>query len=131
MVFAYARFMQAEYALLLGFGAGLLQDLLAESPLGLWALVMSTVAYGVIRFRDRVEDDFGYIAPFVLVVTIGGLTLFAVMGTIFGERTLADVGIIKKILLPAVYNVVLAPLVIPFAAWTLGGTRRRSAEFTL
>jgi rod shape-determining protein MreD len=131
VVIAYSRYMRAEYALLMGFGAGLLQDLLAETPLGLWAMVMSTVAFAVVRFRDRVEDDFGLLAPFVLVITIGGLTLFSVLGTIFGEKTLADAGVIKKILLPGVYNVVLSPLIIPFAAWTLGVARRRSAPFSL
>ena len=131
VVMAYARYLPAEYALLTGFCAGLLQDLLAETPLGLWALVMTTVAFSVLRFRDRFEDDFGLIGPFVLVVTIGGLALFAVLGTIFGEKTIADVGILKKIALPAVYNVLLAPLVLPIVPLTLGITRRRDKAFTL
>ncbi|MEK7252259.1 MAG: rod shape-determining protein MreD [Actinomycetota bacterium] len=131
VVMAYARYLPAEYALLTGFGAGLLQDLLSETPLGLWALVMTTVAFSVLRFRDRFEDDFGLIGPFVLVVSIGGLALFSVLGTIFGEKTLADAGILKKLALPAVYNVILAPLILPLIPLTLGISRRRDTAFTI
>jgi rod shape-determining protein MreD len=131
VVIAFARHVPAEAALLLGFGAGLLQDLLAESALGLWALVFTTVAYAVIRFRDRLEDDFSLLGPFVFGLTVGGLALFSVLGTIFGEKTLADVGLIKKILLPSLYNMILAAIVLPFATWVLGATRRRSSPFQL
>jgi rod shape-determining protein MreD len=131
VVLAFARYLPAEYALLTGFGAGLFQDLLVESPLGLWALVLTSVAFAVLRFRDRLEDEFGYLAPFVLGITLGGLALFAVLGTIFGEKTLADVGIIKKVALPAVYNVLLAPLVLRAVQFALGVTRYRDDAFRL
>ena len=131
VVLAYARYLPAEYALLTGFGAGLFQDLLAETPLGLWALVMTSVAYSVLRFRDRFEDDFGFVAPFVLAVTIGALGLFAVLGTIFGEKTLADAGVLRKIALPAIYNVALAPLILPLAPLSLGISRSRDTAFRL
>ncbi len=130
VVMGYARYLPPEYALLTGFGAGLLQDLLSESPLGLWALVMTTVAFSVVRLRDRFEDDFGLIGPFVLVITIGGLALFSVLGTIFGEKTLADAGILKKLALPALYNLIIAPLIFPLLPITLGISRRREA-FTI
>ena len=92
---------------------------------------MTTVAFSVLRFRDRFEDDFGLIGPFVLVVSIGGLALFSVLGTIFGEKTLADAGILKKLALPAVYNVILAPLILPLIPLTLGISRRRDTAFTI
>lgn len=130
IVLAYARHLPPEYALLTGFGTGLLQDLLAETPLGLWALVLTTVAFVVLRYRDRFEEDFGYLGPFVLAVTVGGLALFAVLGTIFGEKTLADAGVIRKIVLPGVYNLVLAPLILSLAPFTLG-IRRRDAAYRL
>ncbi len=131
VVLAFARYLPAEYSLLTGFGAGLFQDLLAETPLGLWALVLTSVAFVVLRFRDRIEDEFGYLAPFVLAVTLGGLALFAVLGTIFGEKTLADAGIIKKIALPAIYNVALTPLILRVVPLTLGVSRYRDAAFRL
>ncbi|OFW66157.1 MAG: rod shape-determining protein MreD [Actinobacteria bacterium RBG_16_68_21] len=131
VVIAFARHIPAEAALILGFGAGVLQDLLADSPLGLWALVFTSAAYFVLRFRDRLEDDFSLIGPFVFAVTAGSLALFSVLGTIFGEKTLADVGIIKKVLLPSLYNMLLAALILPFATWVLGAARRRTTPFEL
>lgn len=127
----YARHMQAEVAILLGFGAGLLQDLMAVSPLGLWALVGASVSYATVRFRGRLEEDFGSMTPFVFAATFGGMLLFAVLGTIFGEKVLADGGIVKKLVLPAAYNALLAFLVLPFTAWTIGASRRPGTEFRL
>lgn len=113
VVIALARHLQAEFALFAGFGAGLLEDLLSQSALGLWALTLTTVAYLVVRVRDRMEGDYSLIAPFVFAFSAGGIALFAVLGTIFGERALADAGFIRKILVPAIYNVALAALVLP------------------
>lgn len=131
VLIGYARHLQAEVALLLGFGAGLLQDLLAVSPLGLWALVMAVVAYVVVRLRARLEEDVGVMAPFVFAVTFGALALFAVLGTIFGEKTLADAGVVKKLVLPAVYNVVLSLGILPFTAWSIGMSRRPGSQFRI
>lgn len=131
VVIAYSRHLQAEYAMLFGFGAGLLQDLLAESPLGLWALVLASVAFTVVRLRGRLEDELGLFGPFVFAVTLGALTTFALLGTIFGEKTLADVGVLRKILLPAVYNVLLGVLILPLTTKTLGLSRRSREPFSL
>jgi len=131
VVIAFARHVPAEYALGIGFFAGFLADLLADSALGLWALVMTTTAYFVVHFRDRLEDDFSLLGPFVFGVTAGALTLFSVLGTIFGQKTLADAGIVKKILLPSLYNMLLAALILPLVTWMLGIARRRTAAFKL
>ena len=91
VVLALRRHLPAECSLLLGFGAGLLQDLLSESALGLWALVLTTVAFFVLRFRDRFEDDFSLDrAVRVRRHRWVALALFSLLGTIFGEKTLAD-----------------------------------------
>jgi len=57
VVIAFARHLPAEFALFGGFSAGLLEDLLSQSALGLWALTLTTVAYFVVRIRDRLEDS--------------------------------------------------------------------------
>ena len=120
VVIALARHLPAEFALFTGFSAGLLEDLLSQSALGLWALTLTTVAYIVVRIRYRLEEDFSLLAPFVFGLTVGGITLFAVLGTIFGEKTLADAGFVRKILVPAVYNVALTGLVLPLFTLALG-----------
>lgn len=125
VVIALARHLAPEIALLMGFGAGLLQDLLSDSPLGLWAFTFTTVAYVVVRLRDRMEEDFSLFGPFVFAVSAGAIALFAVLGTIFGEKTLADAGLWRKIVLPSLYNALLAGLLLPFATWALGAARNR------
>ncbi len=118
------RHMNEQPALLVGFGSGLLLDLLSESPLGLWALVHTVVVFVVVRFRERTEDDPLILAFGVFILTAGALTLFAVLGTIFGEKTLADASIVRKIVLPAAYNTVLAVAVLPGISWLMGARRR-------
>lgn len=125
VVIALARHLSPEIALLTGFGAGLLQDLLSDSPLGLWALTFTTVAYAVVRLRDRMEEDFSLFGPFVFAVSAGAIALFAVLGTIFGEKTLADAGLWRKIVLPSIYNALLAGAMLPFVTWALGVSRSR------
>ena len=120
VVIAFARHLPAEFALFAGFSAGLLEDLLSQSALGLWALTLTTVAYLVVRIRDRLEEDFSLLAPFVFGLSVGGITLFAVLGTIFGEKTLADAGFLRNILVPSLYNVALTGLVLPLLTWALG-----------
>lgn len=120
VVIALARHLPAEFALFTGFAAGLFEDLLSQSPLGLWALTLTTVAYFVVRARDRMEEDSALLVPLVFVLTLGAITLFAVLGTIFGEKTLADAGFVRKILVPSIYNFVLASAVLPFFSWALG-----------
>lgn len=124
VLIAAGRHMQEQPALLVGFGSGLLLDLLGESPLGLWALVHTIVIFVVLRFRDRSEDDPLILGFSVFLLTAGALALFAVLGTIFGEKTLADAGIVRKIVLPAAYNTILSIGVLPGVSWVLGARRR-------
>jgi rod shape-determining protein MreD len=124
VVFATARHLAAEAALFAGFFAGVLADLMSETPLGLWSLTLATVAFVVVRFRGRFEDDLTLLAPAVLVVSFGALALYALLGTIFGEKTLADRGWLRNLLLPAVYNLVIAPIVLPLVTTLLGARHR-------
>ncbi len=129
-VIAVARHLPDEVSLILGFLAGLFQDLLSETALGLWALVFTIVAFATVRFRDRMAGDYRLIAPVVFAMSLGALALFALLGTIFGEKTLADAGVIRKMVLPALYNTLLAALVLPLVTRLLGRAARR-AEWRL
>lgn len=125
-VIAVSRHLEGEAAVAIGFGIGVFLDLLSESPLGLWALVMTTVAFATVRLRDRTEDDPVLLGVGVFALSLGALALFSVLGTIFGEKTLADAGIVRKIVLPSVYNTLLALVVLPVTTWLLVGGRPRS-----
>lgn len=109
---AVCRHLGRVEALVVGFATGLLLDLLSETALGLWALVLTSVAYATVRLRRRFEDDVTLLIPGVFLISLGALALYALLGTIFGEQTLADAQVVRKMLLPAVYNTVLAPLVL-------------------
>jgi rod shape-determining protein MreD len=125
-VVAVSRHLPGEAAVAIGFGIGVLLDLLSESPLGLWALVMTTLAFTTVRLRDRSEDDPVLLGIGVFALSLGALALFAILGTIFGEKTLADSGIVRKIVLPSLYTTLLALVVLPVTTWLLVGGRVRS-----
>jgi len=102
-----------EAAMLLGFSAGLLTDLLGNTLLGVWALVLTVIAYSTVRIRPRVEGNPILTLASIFVLTIGGELLYAVLGTLFGQQVFSDVNAFKKVLLAAVYNLLLALLVLP------------------
>lgn len=107
-------------SLFIGFGTGLLLDLLSESPLGLWALVFTGVAFATVRLRHRFEDDVTLLVPGVFLISFGAMALYGLLGTIFGEQTLADAQVVRKMLLPAVYNMVLAVVILPLVTKLVG-----------
>ena len=113
VVLALSRHLGRMESLLVGFGTGLLLDLLSETALGLWALVATAVAFTTVRLRHRFEDDVTLLVPGVFLISFAALALYGLLGTIFGEQTLADAQVVRKMLLPAVYNTVLAVLVLP------------------
>ncbi|MBP1631742.1 MAG: rod shape-determining protein MreD [Actinobacteria bacterium] len=110
---AVSRHLGRVPSLLVGFSTGLLLDLLSEGALGLYALVLTTVAFATVRLRQRFEDDLSLLIPGVFLISFVGLAMYALLGTIFGAQTLADAQVVRKMLLPAVYNTILSPLVLP------------------
>ena len=105
-----------EGAMLLGFSAGLLTDLLGNTLLGVWALVLTVAGYATVRIRQRVEGNAALTLLSVFGLTIGGELLYAVLGTLFGQQVFSDVNAFKKVVLAAVYNLVLAAAVLPITA---------------
>jgi rod shape-determining protein MreD len=124
-VIATVRYLEPEAGLLTGFTAGLLVDSLGVSPLGLWAMVGSVVAYLTLRFRDRAQDGPVVVGAGVFVLTIMGIVLYVLVATLFGQRALSDPALIKKILLPGIYNVILAGAVLPGVTLAMGHRRVR------
>ncbi len=118
-VMACVRYLEPEPALLLGFTGGLLLDLLGGSPLGLWAMVHVVVAYLTLRLRARADDGPFVLAFGVLAMAALGQVLFLMASTLFGQRLLATGGIVKHVVLPAVYTALVGAAVIPVATWAL------------
>lgn len=119
VVMGAVRYMEPEPAVLLGFTAGLLVDLLGGQPIGMWALVLTVVAYVTLRLRDAADDGPLVIAAGVFGITLLAGALWVVLGTILGLKPLADPSTIRRVVLPAVYNVVLAAAVLPGVTWLM------------
>ncbi len=115
VVVATVRYLEPEPALLVGFTAGLLMDLLGGSPLGLWAMALTVVAFLTLRVRDRADDGPFTVAVGVFALSIAAHTLFGVLGTLFGQRFFADPGVLRLMIVPGLYNVVLAAAIVPLA----------------
>jgi rod shape-determining protein MreD len=124
-VIACSRRLRSEPAVVLGFTAGLILDLLGSTPLGLRSMVLTVVAFVTVRTRDRFEISIPTIGLAVWAITLGGSVLLAVVGTLFGQKTLSDPNILTELLLGPVYTVLLGLAVLPLMTKLLGGERQQ------
>jgi rod shape-determining protein MreD len=124
-VIACARRLRAEPAVVLGFTAGLIIDLLGSAPLGLRSMVLTTVAFATVRTRDRFEVSIPTLGLAVWGLALGGGVLLAVVGTLFGQKTFSDPGVVPQLLLGPVYDVLLGVAVLPLMSRILGTDRQR------
>ena len=125
VIIAVAPEVESEYLLLIGFTAGILMDLIGSGTLGLWAMTLTAVAYAAGRLRGRFKEGTLNVLAIVFGLTVASQFLYVVLGTLFGQGTINEPNVLWKIILPGVWNVILA---IP-VFWLLGkvfGTQRRS-----
>lgn len=108
VVIAIGPYVEPEYHLLLGFTAGILADLMGSGTLGLWAMTLTTIAYASSRLRARFNEGFVLSGVLVFSLTFLGQITFVILGTLFGQNLLSDSSLVSKIVLPALWNVVLA-----------------------
>ena len=120
-VIACARYLEPESALLIGFTAGFLTDLVGGSSLGLWAIAMTVVAYATVKLRHREMDGILVVAAGIFGLTLAGQTLYAIVSTLFGHGTINQPDLWMHLLLPAVWNVILAAPIF----WLSSVTMRR------
>ena len=124
VVLACARYLDPEPAILLGFTGGMLLDLLGGAPLGLWALAYTVCVYVALRFRDRIDDGPLVLGFGVVSLTLLANALFLVVGTLFGERLLTNTTFVKAMVIPALYNLVVAAVIFPLSTRLIGARRR-------
>ncbi len=103
----------ARQGVLVGFMAGLLADLyLTETPVGLSALVLCIVGYGVGTLRENVLPEGWLLTPaLAMVATGGGVALFVAVGDIVGQTQLVAMGrsgLVRIAVIEAVWSGVLA-----------------------
>lgn len=95
------------------FLAGLLVDLLGSSLLGLRAVVFTTVAYIALRTRERAEIGRYATALWAGILTLIGVLLLVLIGTLFGQTSLLGSDVASRLLVVPLANLFLAGLLGP------------------
>ncbi|MFJ8195601.1 rod shape-determining protein MreD [Streptomyces sp. NPDC096152] len=102
---------------LVGFGAGLLADLVppADHAAGRYALVLCVIGYcaGLIKPETgQVKSATGPMAV-VVAAAIGSTLLYAGVGALVGDTAARHVGLAGLLFTAALYDLLLAPFVVP------------------
>jgi rod shape-determining protein MreD len=103
---------------LFGFLSGLALDLFLASPAGLSALANACTGYGVGVFQGGLVRE-SRLLP-VILGGIGGLvggTIFVVVGGIAGQSGYFTLTSVRIVIVAAIYDAIVAPLVFPFVRW--------------
>ena len=103
---------------LFGFLSGLAVDLFLASPAGLSALSNACTGYGVGVFQGGLVRE-SRLLPVVLG-GIGGLiggTIFVIVGGIAGQSGYLSLTSVRIVIVAAIYDAAIAPLVFPFVRW--------------
>jgi rod shape-determining protein MreD len=112
ILFALTR-IRPEAVLGIAFVSGLTVDLLGSSLLGLRAIVFTSAAYIALRTRDRA--DIGRIATGIWagILTLAGVLLLVLVGTLFGQSTILGEHVFSRVLTVPLANLLLALLIAP------------------
>lgn len=102
-----------ELVLALGFVSGLAVDLLGSAVLGLRAMVFTVVAYLALRTRDKADIGRILTGLWAGLLTLSGVVLLIVVGTLFGQTVLLGEGVVEQLFLIPIANMILALIFAP------------------
>jgi len=102
-----------ELVLALGFVSGLAVDLLGSAVLGLRAMVFTVVAYLALRTRDRADIGRIVTGLWAGLLTLSGVVLLILVGTLFGQTVLLGEGVVEQLFLVPIANMILALIFAP------------------
>ena len=114
-----------QFGAVTGFAAGLLLDVAppADHVAGRWALALVVVGYLAGRVR---QDARSSTLTAVLVVGAGsfvGTSLYAFSGLVLGDASLPVDQMLRIIVTSVLWDLLLAPLLVPVLLWLLGTIR--------
>jgi rod shape-determining protein MreD len=114
-----------QFAALLGFGAGLLLDLAppADHVAGRWALALVVVGYLAGRVRQDARSSTLTAVLVVGAASFVGTSLYAFSGVVLGDGALPTDQMLRIIVTSLLWDVLLAPLLVPVLLWVLGSLR--------
>lgn len=117
----------AERGAVLGFVAGLVADLFLVTPLGLSALTLSLVGFGVGLLQEGIIRAAWWI-PVVTAFAAGAAAtvVWALAGAMVGQRYLVETRLLLVATVVGAFAALLAPLALKLVGWAFadGGTRR-------
>jgi len=124
----------AQYGAVIGFVSGLIVDLTPPSDhiAGRWALALLIVGYVAGRVRQEIQDDRP--GPTQVVLTVAacsfvGTSIYALSGLLL-QDPVVDVGeMLTTILVALVWDVLLAPFVLPVVMWLFARLRPARVAF--
>lgn len=102
-----------ELVLGLAFISGLTVDLLGSAVLGLRAIVFTLVAYLALRTRERADIGRIVTGLWAGVLTLAGVVLVLLVGTLFGQTVLLGEGVVDRLVLVPIANMILALIFAP------------------
>ena len=105
--------LRPEAVLALAFFGGLAVDLLGSSVLGLRAMVFTMVAFLALRTRERADVGRIATALWAGLLTLAGVVLLLLVGTLFNQIVLLGEGVLDLLLLVPLANAVLAWIFAP------------------
>jgi rod shape-determining protein MreD len=105
----------AQFAMVLGFAAGLLLDLAppADHVAGRWALALVVVGYVAGRVRQDVTPTATGVVATVAASSFVGTSLFALSGVILRDPTIAFTELLQVIVVAVLWDILLTPFVRP------------------
>lgn len=123
-VLLFAVRSRSEAAIVFAFISGLVFDALSVTALGLRAGIYAAVAFIAIRTIERMDSNPFSVAAWVAMLTLAGVVLFLVVGTIFGQVNMNAGEAMRRVILIPIYNLVLAAMLSPLSARLLAPSRR-------
>lgn len=115
VVVAAALTVEAPFALVLGFTAGLVLDLAppADHVAGRWALALTIAAFLAARVRQDVRPSALAVVGTVAAASFAATSIFALSGILLDDPAMSVSGLLEVVLVALVWDVLLTPFVLP------------------
>ncbi|HLT96784.1 MAG TPA: rod shape-determining protein MreD [Acidimicrobiia bacterium] len=116
--------MRREGVLVMAFTGGLIVDLLSSNLLGLRAAVFSVIAFLAVRTVHRVDIGPVAVAIWAGLLTLVGVVLFLLLGTLFGQGGLVATDLGRRLVFVPLSNLVVSFAVAPLLNRLITGRTR-------
>ncbi len=109
----------AERGALVGFACGVAMDLVAQTPFGLWALTATVIGWAVGHVHGRSLAGPLLQAATAAAATAAGLLGFVVLGSLLGQDELADLPLVRIVVVVSTINALAVWAAVRALRWSL------------